>query len=170
MLSTLEVQIPDERTLALATERYEAAVCAGAVAVPHGQAILEQLSADGYRLGLISNTMYSGQAHMLDLERFGLGQYFESLLFSADVNKWKPNRAPFTHVMAELRATPETTVFIGDDPGADVIGARGAGMHVIHFQSSDRFPASSAATPDATTDDLQQLGSVLLYMNGSRPG
>ncbi len=92
------------------------------------------------------------------------------MLFSADANKWKPNRAPFNHIMSELRAAPETTVFIGDDPGADVIGARRAGMHVIHFQSSDRFPSPGNELPDATIDDLRQLHAVLGYMNGARPG
>jgi FMN phosphatase YigB (HAD superfamily) len=72
--------------------------------------------------------------------------------------------------MAELRAAPETTVFIGDDPGADVSGAKRAGIHAIHFHSSDRFSAPSRELPDATIDDLRQLQSVLLYMNGGRSG
>ncbi|MGD8804213.1 MAG: HAD family hydrolase [Chloroflexota bacterium] len=170
VLDLLQAQQPDRRTLDLAVTRYEAAVCAGAIMVPHAQAVVEQLSQDGYRLGLISNTMYSGQSHLADMERFGLSGYFESMLFSADANKWKPTRAPFNHVMSELRANPESTVFIGDDPGADVIGARRAGMHVVHFHSSDRFPSQGNELPDATIDDLRQLESVLRYMNGALPG
>lgn len=170
VLATLEVQEPDTPTMDLAVARYEEAVCAAATMIPYAKDVVEQLRNDGYRLGLISNTMYSGQAHLSDLERFELASYFESLLFSADVNKWKPNRAPFTHVMSELRAAPETTVFIGDDPGADIAGARRAGMHVVHFKSSDRFPAPGHELPDATIDDLRQLQAVLHYMNGNRPG
>lgn len=170
VLTTLQVQEADRQTMALAVQRYEAAVCGRATMIPHARAVVEQLSSESYRLGLISNTMYSGQMHLSDLERFELDSYFESLLFSADVNKWKPNRAPFTHVMSELRAAPETTVFIGDDPGADIIGARRAGMHVVHFQSSDRFPSPSSELPDATIDDLRQLHSVLQFLNGHRAG
>jgi putative hydrolase of the HAD superfamily len=169
ILAALKIQEPDRQTMELAVSLYETAVCAGATVMPHARVVVEKLRDEGYRLGLISNTMYSGRSHRADLERFDLISYFESLLFSADVNKWKPNRAAFTHVMSELRAAPETTVFIGDDPGADVVGARRAGMHVIHFQSSDRFPAGSEL-PDATIDDLRHLHSVLRYMNGSRPG
>lgn len=169
MLGLLQVNEPGRQTLDVAVTRYDAAICAGAAVIPHARAVVEQLSQDGYRLGLISNTMYSRQAHLADMERFGLSGYFQSMLFSSDANKWKPTRAPFTHVMSELRAAPESTVFIGDDPGADIIGARRAGMRVVHFQSSDRFPQGNEL-PDATIDDLRQLESVLRYMNGALPG
>lgn len=169
-LNQLSIQSPPGQILDAAAAHYERAVCDGAVAVPHGRKTLAELSANGYALGLISNTMFSGGAHLQDLERFRLHNYFDSLLFSADVNKWKPNRAPFHHVMSALRSTPESTVFVGDDPGADVVGARRAGMHVVHFKSSDRFPASSGDSPDAVIDDLRQLTSVVRYMNGAIPG
>ena len=170
ILEKLELEQPVAPVLAEAATQYERAVCAGAVAIPHGRETVAQLRAAGYKLGLISNTMFSGRAHMTDLERFGLAGYFESFLFSADVNKWKPDRAPFDQVMAELNVTPESSVFVGDDPGADIIGARRAGMHVVHFESSNRFPGSSKATrPDATINDLRQLTSLLHSLDGSRP-
>jgi putative hydrolase of the HAD superfamily len=169
VLDLLQVQQPNKRTMDEAVNSYETAVCVGATMIAHAQPVVEQLSEDGYRLGLISNTMYSGQSHLADLARFGLDGYFESMVFSGDVNKWKPNREPFNQVMSDLRAAPESTVFVGDDPGADIIGARRAGMHVIHFRSSERFPPPGSELPDATIDDLRQLQSVLRYMNDAQP-
>lgn len=169
-LNQLGIESPPDRILDMAAEHYERAFCERAVAVPYGRETLAKLRANGYALGLISNTMFSGKAHLQDLERFELADYFDTLLFSADVNKWKPNRAPFHHVMSALRSTPESTVFVGDDPGADVVGARRAGMHVVHFKSSDRFPAAGGTLPDAVIDDLRQLTSVMRYMNGATPG
>ena len=170
ILDTLGLESPTGPLLDEAATCYEQAICAGAVAIPHGRETVAQLSAIGYKLGLISNTMFSGRAHMSDLDRFGLTSYFESFLFSADVNKWKPNRAPFDQVVVELGVTPETAVFVGDDPGADVIGARRAGLRVVHFESSKRFPSpAEAARPDATIDDLRQLTPVLLSLNGRLP-
>jgi putative hydrolase of the HAD superfamily len=170
VLDKLGLETPSNSILATAADRYERAVCAGAVAIPHGRETLDQLSAAGYRIGLISNTMFSGKAHMADLERFDLTGYFKSMLFSADTDKWKPNRAPFHHVMSELGVTPETAVFVGDDPNADVVGARRAGLHVVHFESSDRFPAPEGVAPDATIDDLRQVASVVEYMNNRQTG
>jgi putative hydrolase of the HAD superfamily len=170
ILDNLGLEPPTDSILAKAAAHYERAVCAGAVAIPHGQETLAQLSAAGYRLGLISNTMFSGEAHRADLERFDLKKSFKSMLFSADVNKWKPNRAPFHHVMSELGVAPEATVFVGDDPNADVVGARRAGVHVVHFESSDRFPTPQGVTPDATIDDLRQIASVVQYMNSTHAG
>ncbi|UCG24108.1 MAG: HAD family hydrolase [Chloroflexota bacterium] len=170
ILEKLGLEQPAAQSLDEAATHYERAVCAGAVAIPHGRETVAQLSAAGYQLGLISNTMFSSRAHMLDLDRFGLSAYFGSYLFSADANKWKPNRAPFDQVMAELDVNPEAAVFVGDDPGADVIGARRAGMHVIHFKSSDRFPSPGEdVTPDATIDDLRLLTPVLHSLNGRLP-
>lgn len=170
ILDKLGLEPPTDPLLNEAATRYESAICAGAMAIPYGLETVAQLSAAGYKLGLISNTMFSGQAHISDLERFGLTAHFESLLFSADVNKWKPNRAPFDQVMTELGVTPETAVFVGDDPGADVIGARRAGMHVVHFESSARFPRpSEQSRPDATIDDLRQLAPLLHSLNSRLP-
>ena len=72
--------------------------------------------------------------------------------------------------MAELGVTPESAVFVGDDPTVDVIGARRAGMRVVHFESSDRFPGlGEAARPDATIGDLRQLTPLLHSLNGRLP-
>jgi len=158
---------PNLPVMSAATARYEQAVCAGAMVIPNSQQTLAQLQNEGYRLGLISNTMFSGRSHMADLDRFELSQYFDSLLFSADVNKWKPTPAPFTQVMTELGVGPEVALFVGDDPDADVVGARAAGMRVVHFASSDRFPIPADYAPDGTIDALPQLFPILASLNGT---
>lgn len=167
MLDQLGVEPPDETTLELAAARYERAVCAGAIAVPDSRQTVAQLSDSGYKLGLISNTMFSSRSHIADLDRFGLTRYFDSLLFSADVNKWKPSPAPFDHVLGELGVGPENAVFVGDDPNADIVGARRASMHVVHFVSSDRFASPVGVTADATIDDLRQLATALHSLDGA---
>jgi putative hydrolase of the HAD superfamily len=128
---------------------------------------LAELKGAGYQLGLISNTMFAGASHINDLKRFGLVDYFDAMLFSADVHKWKPTTAPFLHVLATLGVEPANAVYVGDDPAADVVGGRAAGMKTIYFPSSQRFGALDGIQPDASINGLKELPGCLVTLNGA---
>ncbi len=147
--------------LARAAELYESAICAQAVVMPDAREVVAQVKAAGFKIGLVSNTMFRGTAHMADMERFGLLDYFDAMVFSADVNKWKPTAAPFLQVMDELGVTGETAVYIGDDPGSDMVGGQRAGMRTIHYRSSDRFAEPEDIQPDARIEKLKDLLPIL---------
>jgi HAD superfamily hydrolase (TIGR01509 family) len=147
--------------LTSAATRYQAAIQQQATMIADAPTVLAGLKEAGYRLGLLSNTMFTGEAHIADLDRFGLSGYFDTMLFSGDVGKWKPTAAPFLHVAEELGIEPETAVYIGDDPASDVVGAQRAGMKTIHFRSSDRFPNPNGITPHARIERLTQLPAAL---------
>ena len=147
--------------LEAAAEAYQDAVCAQAYVVPGAQETLAALKECNFKLGLLSNTMFTGVAHRSDLARFGLADFFDAMLFSADVNKWKPNPEPFLHLLEELQVEPSAAVYIGDDPAADVAGGQRAGMRTIHFQSSQRFPTPDGIIPDARIDKLPELLTLL---------
>lgn len=144
-----------------AAELYQNAICAQAHPLPGAQETLAAVKAQGYRLGLLSNTMFTGQAHVHDLRRFGLDGYFDAMLFSADANKWKPRPDPYWHLLAELGGTAETAVFIGDSPEHDVVGAHNAGLRAILIRSSQRFHLPGDIRPDAVIHDLGELTAVL---------
>ena len=144
-----------------AAELYESAICAQAIPMPDAREVVAQVKAAGFKIGLDSNTMFRGTAHMADMERFGLLDYFDAMVFSADVNKWKPMAAPFLQVMAELEVVGETAVYIGDDPGSDMVGGQRAGMRTIHYRSSDRFAESLDIQPHARIEKLNDLLPIL---------
>jgi HAD superfamily hydrolase (TIGR01509 family) len=155
------VDSPGRAVMLEAAGRYQAAIQAQAYPMPSAETTLVRLKAEGYRLGLISNTMFSGKAHMADLARFNMAGYFEKVLFSAEENKWKPNPAPFEHMMLALKLPPAAAVFVGDDPANDVLGAQRAGLRAVHFRSSQRFPHPADIRPDATISDLAELPPLL---------
>jgi HAD superfamily hydrolase (TIGR01549 family) len=160
-LADCDVAAVSPQLLASAAEQYQAAIQRQATMIPGAPQVLASLKEAGYRLGLLSNTMFTGQAHIADLSRFGLDGYFDAMLFSGDVGKWKPTAAPFLQVAEELGVGPETAVYIGDDPASDIVGGRRAGMRTIHFQSSDRFPTPNGVTPHARIERLVELPEVL---------
>lgn len=165
ILETADLPLPPTAVLQTAARQYEAAMCAGAEPVPNGEQLLPQLKAAGYRLGLISNTMFAGSSHINDLARFGLAHHFETMLFSADANKWKPTTAPFHHVLETLGVEPANAVYVGDDPAADVVGGRAAGMKTVYFPSSQRFASPNGIQPDATIHNLTELPGCLVRLN-----
>ena len=139
----------------------------GAIPIPHGREIVAQLASEDLKIGLISNTMFSGQSHIIDLKKYGLVDFFDTMLFSADVNMWKPNVAPFHAVLQYLDVEPGAAVFVGDDPAADVVGGRRAGMLTVHYPSSQRFSSADGVNPDATINNLLELPEVLTQLNAS---
>jgi putative hydrolase of the HAD superfamily len=165
LLAQSGIDSPGAAVMMAAADRYQAAVQAQAYPVPSAQKTLARLKADGYRLGLISNTMFSSKAHLADLARFNMAGYFDKVLFSAEENKWKPNPAPFEHILLAFDLPPAAAVFVGDDPANDVLGAQRAGLRAVHFRSTNRFPQRADIRPDATIDDLGELPALLLEMS-----
>lgn len=147
--------------LTTASHKYENAICAQAHPLEAAAETLAALKAHGYKIGLLSNTMFTGQAHITDLARFGLVDYFDTLLFSADVAKWKPNAAPYLQVADELGVVAETAVFIGDDPVNDMLGGQRAGMRTIHIKTNERFQPLPDIVPDAQITSLTELPTLL---------
>lgn len=164
VLERCEAQLPKESQLQEAAGLYEQAIRAQAYALPHGAETLAWLHERGYRLGLISNTMFSGRAHIEDLERLGLLDYFDALLFSADEGVWKPNAALFERMLDRLEVRPQQAVYVGDDPAADVVGGQAAGMRTIHYPSTGRFPLLDGVQADATIRSLAELPAVLAQL------
>ncbi len=164
VLAELGITGVPESQLSAAGKLYESAICSQAEPMPRARETLAEVKAAGYKIGLLSNTMFTGAAHVADLERFGLADYFDAMLFSADAGKWKPNAAPFLQVMAELGVGGETAVYIGDDPAGDIVGGQRAGMKTIHFQSSQRFQMPEDAQPDAHIRHLSELLPTLTQL------
>lgn len=145
-----------------------------AAALAYGEAIQQQafviegavaavtaVKAAGYKVGLVSNTMFPGTMHQADMARFGLLDHFDATVFSADVNKWKPNAEPFLHVLDELGVRAATAVYVGDDPASDMVGGRAAGMRTIYFPSSPRFHLPDGLKPDGQISSLAELLPLL---------
>lgn len=161
MVAYLRVKGIKSAWLDEAAAAYEDVVCGRSETLPHAQTTLAQLKQEGYKVGLISNTMFRGRAHIGDLEKFDLLPYFDALLFSADVNLWKPRAETFHHVLEELDVPAGQAVFVGDDPASDVVGGRNAGMFTIHYQSHPRFPTPDGVTPHAAITTLEQLPAAI---------
>jgi FMN phosphatase YigB (HAD superfamily) len=119
---------------------------------------LRALRERGLRIGLISNTIYPGTAHLDDLRRHGLIDYIEHPIFSADVEAWKPYRAVFQLGLGALDVVPDEAFFVGDALYHDVWGAQQAGLRAVWIEQARTWvPDGLTVTPDATIRHLPEL-------------
>jgi putative hydrolase of the HAD superfamily len=147
--------------LLAAAQAYGSAIQQQATLIDGAVETVTAVKAAGYKVGLVSNTIFPGEMHRADMARFGLLDHFDTTLFSADVNKWKPNADPFLHVLAALGMRAETAVYIGDDPASDMVGGKAARMRTIYFPSSQRFPQPDGVKPDGQIGSLAELLPLL---------
>ncbi len=160
-LAELGVNSFSQEDLLVAAAAYGVAIQQQAFVIEGAVEAVTAVKKAGYKVGLVSNTMFPGTMHQEDMERFGLLHHFDATVFSADVNKWKPNADPFLHVLAELGVGAETAVYIGDDPASDMVGGRAAGMRTIYFPSSQRFTKPDGIQPDGEIQSLAELLPLL---------
>jgi FMN phosphatase YigB (HAD superfamily) len=133
--------------------RYPPLLCPGAAEAVRG------LASRGIALGIISNTGRTpGLVLRQYLERHDLLRCFRAVSFSDEVGVRKPDAEIFRRTLVKLG--PEAgisaaeTAHVGDNPHADVEGARSLGMRAVYYTAGGR-PASTRA--DLVVADLATL-------------
>lgn len=87
------------------------------------------------RIGLISNTGRSpGTALRRLMSKLGILQFFDSIVFSDEALCRKPDKRIFQRAARELGTDPAHIIHIGDNPEADVWGAKQAGMLALLYE------------------------------------
>ncbi|HEX9546856.1 MAG TPA: HAD family hydrolase [Acidimicrobiales bacterium] len=85
-----------------------------------------------YRLGVISNTVGSGDAELDDvLQKAGLRPLIDALVTSRDFGKAKPDPAIYIEGARRLGVPLEATVMVGDRLDTDVAGGLNAGIPAV---------------------------------------
>jgi len=120
---------------------------------------LETLRDRGYRLGLVSNTPWGTPDYLWvgQLERFALAPLFDAACFSSDVGFRKPDARIFQTALDRLRAPARRTLFVGDDPAADIVGAARMGIRTVLIDREGRTAGDNDPAPDLRITTLREL-------------
>lgn len=118
---------------------------------------LSSLRASGMQLGLITNGSVSMQTQKVDAAR--LGPLLGAILISEGEGLRKPDQAIFHRAAERLQVTPLECVFVGDNPDADVRGAKRAGMRAVWVR--DPWWNDEPKEADAAIGDIRELVSVI---------
>ena len=101
-------------------------------AVDESVELLGQLRDAGYRLAALTN--WSAETFPVARTRFPFLGWFEDIVISGVEGLAKPDPAMFALSLRRTGFVAERTVFI-DDNLPNIVGAKAAGMHAIHFGS-----------------------------------
>jgi putative hydrolase of the HAD superfamily len=149
----------DQQALREAVHLYARPMRDGLTAMPGAVETLVALKREGYRIGLISNTIWPAELHIEDLAEAGILPYLDHMDFSGELGFWKPNPRVFLHMLSKLDLTHDEAVFVGDNPREDIIGAQSVGMRAVWQRSVD-FPLGDVR-PDAMVESLADLPAIL---------
>ena len=118
--------------------------------------MLSELKSEGYLLGIVTNGFSEFQSRSID--GLGIGSYLDAVLISDVEGVRKPQLEIFQRAMQQLDVQAAHSIFVGDNPEADIAGAKRAGMKAIW----KRHPYSpEPRQADATVDDLNEILLIL---------
>jgi putative hydrolase of the HAD superfamily len=143
--------------------RHEPVLALGSVA----SAVIAQLRADGWRLGILTNGLPATQR--AKVEALGLEARVDAVLYAEEqAPGGKPSRAAFDAVLAALGVPASRAVFIGDDLVRDIQGARAAGMSTIRVVTA-RGPRRTDGDADAiaTLEEIPVAAGRLVKGSGA---
>lgn len=95
-----------------------------------------------------------------DLERIGLAYLFRARISAREVGVAKPHADIFHAACMRLGAAPATVLHVGDDPHADIAGARAAGLRTAWINREQR-PWPDTAGADLECRNLAELADWL---------
>ena len=127
----------------------------GTIPAAYGQ-LLQDL-ARTHRLGLVSNIWSEKAPYLAGLERAGLVNLLDPLLFSSDGRSIKPSRRLFDAAVDALDLPPSQIVFIGDSLFRDVGGAARAGLATVWIDGAGSGTGDRGPRPDYIISDLLDL-------------
>jgi putative hydrolase of the HAD superfamily len=107
-----------------------------------------------FRLATLSN----GNA---DLSVIGLAHHFEVSLSAGALGCAKPDPRAYAGVADSLTLAPAEILFVGDEPHADVVGPRAAGMQTVWVNRGGVVWPDALPAPDACITDLTGLLALL---------
>jgi HAD superfamily hydrolase (TIGR01549 family) len=121
---------------------------------------LARLRDHGLRLVVVSNSDGTVEAK---LSTAGLRNLLHHVIDSHVVGSEKPDRGIFEYALRVAKSRPERTLHVGDLYHADVVGARGAGLHAVLLDPYGDWH-------DFDCDRARDVAELARRILASRPG
>ena len=135
------------------------------VRFPDVHEALDALLERGIQIGILTNAFQPMWVREAELERFDLMRYFpesETRMSAADLGYLKPHPQVFKEALKNMGASAKHTIYVGDNPVADIAGAQGAGMRaVLRVNQKPPTIMNGLIVPDAIVRSLMELLPLL---------
>ncbi len=149
----------DARTL---LQAYGWGMIPGTRIFPDAPPMIRLLREQGLKVGIVTNAHQPMWVRDIEIQQHGIFDLFPTCRIAAsDVGYLKPHPLIFQTALRCLDLQPNETVFVGDDPEADIIGAKKAGMFAVLRRLPHRPVDEDEYAPNAALDQLAELPSIL---------
>ena len=103
------------------------------------------------------NVLSNGFANLQfrKLQSAGLDRYIDLMVLSDDIGVTKPDKRLFDYALEKAKANAETTLMIGDNYDADILGAYNAGWKTIFFNRRGESIGNNVA--DLVVQSLEEI-------------
>ena len=140
-------------------ERIERVVAAHELGqIPADYAKVVRELSEPHRPGIVSNLWSRKAPWLAELERVGLRDAFEWLVFSSDGHTTKPSPRIFNSILYQLQGILSRVLMIEDSLERDVIGAHVAGISAMLISAHNDSVATSAIS-ELQVESLLELGN-----------
>ena len=122
---------------------------------------LTALKQKGFRLAAITNSAWSGELIVGDLERFNIAHFFEAVIVSSDIGYRKPDPVIFERTLRELGLDASECIFVGDRLIEDIQGAQQVGMMAV--LKGKNHKKTAGVIPDAEIINLYEIIELSIF-------
>ncbi|MFC4438964.1 MULTISPECIES: HAD family hydrolase [Natrialbaceae] len=127
---------------------------------PGVEETLATLQEEGIDVAITTNLTTRIQLEKVD--RLGLEPYIDLLLTSEETGREKPGSVMFTLPLARLDRRASEAVMVGDNVGADIVGANAVGLETVLWNADPDEPLEGRREPDHRIDAFEDLTEVVL--------
>lgn len=133
----------------------------GVILFPDTIAVLQELRQRGYKIGMVTNSFLPMWMRDTELQAYGLMEYLDVRISAADVGYLKPHPQIYQKLLDLLQTEAERTVFVGDRPGNDIVGANNIGLISVLMSPPHLDRDLKGVEPDYTISSLSELLSIV---------
>ena len=126
--------------------------------MPGALACIQELVARGIPVGILTNGWSELQERKIE---HALGKFPGPVFVSDTIGAYKPSADAFRTLEAALRVAPAQLWYVGDNPAADVAGARAYGLHAVWLNANGHTYPEDLPPPTAQIEHLDALAGVI---------
>ncbi|TYL39004.1 hydrolase [Natronococcus pandeyae] len=127
---------------------------------PGVEETLETLQREGVDVAITTNL--TTRIQLAKVETLGLESDIDLLLTSEETGREKPGSVMFTLPLARLDRRPSEAIMVGDNVGADIVGANAVGLETVLWNADPDEPLEGRRKPDHRIDAFEELTEVVL--------
>jgi len=133
---------------------------------PETPAALEKIRATGLRMAMLSNASDDDNVRRM-LAGHRLESFFDPVVVSAAIGIRKPDQRAFQPILAAWEIPARQIVMVGDQLGADILGAKKLGMRTIWLTTEEGSPSNRPfrrkVSPDAQVKTIGEAAALLVH-------